>query len=52
LKEVGNSQPTASGPLAAAIRHAARVVTFPGIGHAPALNVPAQIGLVADFFAA
>jgi pimeloyl-ACP methyl ester carboxylesterase len=30
----------------------ARVVTFPGIGHAPALNVPEQIGLVADFFAA
>lgn len=27
-----------------------RVVTFPGIGHAPALNVPEQIGLVADFF--
>ncbi len=30
----------------------ARVVTFPGIGHAPALNVPGQIGLVAEFFAA
>ncbi len=30
----------------------ARVVTLPGIGHAPALNVPEQIGLVADFFAA
>jgi len=29
----------------------ARVVTFPGIGHAPALNVPEQIGLVANFFA-
>lgn len=29
----------------------ARVVTCPGIGHAPALNVPEQIGLVADFFA-
>lgn len=29
-----------------------RVVTFPGVGHAPALNVPEQIGLVADFFAA
>ena len=25
---------------------------FEGIGHAPALNVPEQIGLVADFFAA
>ncbi|MBV6475084.1 MAG: alpha/beta hydrolase [Rhodocyclaceae bacterium] len=29
----------------------ARVATFPGIGHAPALNVPEQIGLVAEFFA-
>jgi pimeloyl-ACP methyl ester carboxylesterase len=29
----------------------ARVVTYPGIGHAPALNVPEQIGLVAEFFA-
>ncbi|MBP9654548.1 MAG: alpha/beta hydrolase [Rhodocyclaceae bacterium] len=29
-----------------------RVVTYPGIGHAPALNVPAQIGLVEEFFAA
>jgi len=28
-----------------------RVVTFPGIGHAPALNVPEQIGLVAEFLA-
>jgi len=28
-----------------------RVVAFPGIGHAPALNVPEQIGLVEDFFA-
>lgn len=27
-----------------------RVVTIPGVGHAPALNVPEQIGLVADFF--
>ena len=30
----------------------ARVVTFPGIGHAPAFNVPEQVGLVAEFFAA
>ncbi len=29
-----------------------RVVAYPGIGHAPALNVPEQIGLVEDFFAA
>jgi pimeloyl-ACP methyl ester carboxylesterase len=28
-----------------------RLVTVPGVGHAPALNVPEQIGLVADFFA-
>lgn len=27
----------------------ARLVEFPGIGHAPALNVPEQIDLVADF---
>ncbi len=29
-----------------------KVATFPGIGHAPALNVPEQIGLVEAFFAA
>ena len=28
-----------------------KVATFPGIGHAPALNVPEQIGLVEAFFA-
>ncbi|MEW5887548.1 MAG: alpha/beta hydrolase [Pseudomonadota bacterium] len=28
-----------------------RVVIIPGVGHAPALNVPEQIGLVAEFFA-
>ena len=29
----------------------ARVVTIPGCGHAPALNVPEQLGLVAGFLA-
>jgi pimeloyl-ACP methyl ester carboxylesterase len=28
-----------------------RLVTVPGVGHAPALNVPDQIGVVADFLA-
>lgn len=28
-----------------------RVVSFPGIGHAPALNVPEQIGPIEDFLA-